>query len=214
MNHHAYLYEGSQESLKTLAEHARALFTFKKSNDPDVYVEQVEKFGIEDAQRLKERALLKTFSGRSLFVIGISSITTEAQQALLKLFEEPQEGVIFVLLLPHGMLIPTLHSRFLPYPQEIEKASRSSPQIKKFLASSYKERSAMIGELLEEDEGVKERTRKFLQGLEAALYIKFPKDKEVREGLEDIAKVRSYVADRSPSLKMLMEHLAATLPAL
>lgn len=211
--HHAYLYEGPLALLPALAKRAREGFGFTGEHNPDVSVRQWEKFGIDESRELAEVASLRSASGRQLFVLGVSSITTEAQQALLKLFEEPQKGAIFVLLAPYGSLLPTLRSRFLPYPEEIPLGERS-PEAAEFLASAYKKRSDMIVELLDEEEGARERVRSFLDALEAALYARVTSDPspDIRAGLADIAQFRGYLADKAPSLKMLLEHLAATLP--
>ncbi|MDE1925212.1 MAG: hypothetical protein KGH79_03455 [Patescibacteria group bacterium] len=222
MNHHAYIYEGPQELMDALVRDARELFGFKKEHDPDVRAEQWEKFGIDDAQQLKEMAQLKSASGRALYVLGIASITSEAQQALLKLFEEPQVGSVFVLLMPHGTLLPTLRSRLMQYPegklklsgQKLSAGSEAFAQsVVVFLKANSRERSAYIAALLKDEENQKERIRSFLKGLEVEL-SKYMQNKEAREGLEDIAKVRSYAADRSASLKMLLEHLAAMIPSI
>ena len=122
MEHHAYIYEGPQELFDALADNARELFQFYDGNDPDVRVEQWEKFGIDDAQELKIAGPTKSASGRAFFVLGISSITNEAQQALFKLFEEPQAGNVFVLFMPHGALLPTLRSRLMVYPKKTKIA--------------------------------------------------------------------------------------------
>ncbi len=211
--HHAYIYEGALATLPRLALHARKQFDFTDSHDPDVHVLEYEKFGIDDSRALRDMAALKSAAGRALFVIGVASATTESQQALLKLFEEPQKGTVFVLLAPQGSVIATLRSRFLPYPEKVGEDA-STKDIKKFLVLPYKARSAEITKLLKDEDGVRERVRGFLNGLESELYKHLPKDKGMRQGLEDIAKVRSYANDRSPSFKMLLEHLALTLPTL
>ena len=126
------------------------------------------------------------------------------------------------------MLLPTLRSRLIRYPERLKFDRQNSlvtpgetarglfeQQISTFLKANYKSRSTFITALLKDEEGAKERVRALLAGLEILLYAQLQKSqgkKEYREALEDIAKVRSYVADRSPSLKMLLEHLAATLP--
>jgi hypothetical protein len=69
----------------------------------------------------------------------------------------------------------------------------------------------MIAKMLKDEEGVRERVREFLNALEQDL-SKEIKDPRVREGLQDIAMARDYVRDRSPALKMLLEHLALCLP--
>jgi DNA polymerase III delta prime subunit len=231
--HHAYLYEGSQTVLQALARDARERFGFEGEHNPDVQIQTFEKFGIEEARELSSEGALRSISGRALYIIGVSQINSEAQQALLKLFEEPQKGVIYVLLAPHGSIIPTLRSRFLEY--QFESGARSpakflrrlapqptSPETScgTFLSLPQKSRSAEIAKILKDDEGVRERVREFLNGLEASLYSSLnvrprrSSTKEIIDALEDISKIRSYANDRSPSFKMLLEHLALSLPKL
>jgi hypothetical protein len=51
-----------------------------------------------------------------------------------------------------------------------------------------------------------------LNALESRLAPKLAESADVRKSLEDIAQFRNYVQDRAPSLKMILEHFAATLP--
>ena len=146
-------------------------------------------------------------------MVGVSSITTQAQQALLKLFEEPQEGLVFVVLLPHGTLLPTMRSRMMRYPSEVEGETPVS--VKKFLSVSGKARSDEITRLLKDDDGAKDRARELLLALEAELYALLRESnnkKELLAGLEEVQKVRDYLHDTAPSMKMLLEHLALVLP--
>jgi DNA polymerase III, delta subunit len=234
MQHHAYIYEGSQDLLEPLVADAKKEFNFEGDHNPDLHVLQFEKFLIEDAHELTRKAQLKSVSGRSLFVLGLASINTHAQQALLKLFEEPQQGITFVLLVPHGTLMPTLRSRLMQYPEThlpVGQKVLGSPvlglthrgpdhfarQAAEFLKASYKTRSGQIADLLKDEKNTKERVRSLLRAIERAVYNKFEASKgdpALRIALEDISKVRGYLADQSPSLKMLLEHLAATLPTL
>ena len=106
--------------------------------------------------------------------------------------------------------MPTITSRLLVYPESRQLAVQKDTRVADFLFASTKERSAQVALLLKDDEGVRERVRDFVNSIEAALHHK--QSKEARAGLEDVAKVRSYLNDQSPSLKMLLEHLAVTLP--
>ncbi|MBP7770591.1 MAG: hypothetical protein KA066_01615 [Candidatus Pacebacteria bacterium] len=211
--HHAYYIEGPLS----------AFDAYKEVVSP-FYAREYERFGIDEARELSAIASLKNYAD-GVFLLGIASLTSEAQQAMLKLFEEPQEGTQFVLMVPHGMLLPTLKSRMLEYPEKSvidEKNSLASraglrglfyQQARTFLSVSGKERSDVIAKLLKDDDGVRERVRDFVNALEAELYKKAGEPK-VRQGLEDIAMVRQYLGDRSPSLKMLLEHLAVALPTI
>lgn len=215
--HHAYLFEGSLNQLDVLAASAKKLFGFEAPHEgasPDVHIYEWEKLNIDEARELAAEASFKSVSGRALYVLGAGSISHDAQQALLKLFEEPQEGSVFILLTPPGMLIATLRSRFVEYPEKIDEAENESAPASKFLKSAYKERSAQVSALLKEEDGAKERVREFLNSLEKLLHTAHDKkpSPELREALSDIALVRDYLSDRSASMKMLLEHLAAVLP--
>lgn len=199
LTHHAYYIEGSVSN-----------FDVYKAQLQPFWARPYERFGIDEARECIALLSLKNFAAAT-FLIGASAITSEAQQALLKLLEEPQEGTTIVLLLPHGTLLPTVQSRMLPYPDTLEEEV-SSVFAKQFLKLSGKDRSDYITKLLKDDEGVKDRVRDFVNGLEAALSKSIGKDQKTRQALEDIAMVRDYLSDRSPSLKMLLEHLALALP--
>ena len=210
MQHHAYYAEGS---LSEFDAHKAALKPF--------WAAAFERFGIDESRELIALSSLKNFN-EAVFLIGAASITSEAQQALLKLFEEPQKGTTFVLLVPHGALLPTLKSRMLPYERQqtaqkkvLGSASPQpdhfSAQAATFLRSSGKERSDFIAKMLKDEEGTKERVRDFVNALEIELVKDIKKNRQV---LQDIAMVRDYVCDRAPSLKMLLEHLALSLPTI
>lgn len=217
--HHAYYIEGPLSGFDAYKEKIRPF-----------YARQYEKFGIDEARELQSVASLKNYK-ESIFLLGIASLTSEAQQAMLKLFEEPQEGTQFVLLVPHGTLLATLRSRMLEYPvteqQIVMQNSLARESLKgskretrglfagqsavEFLKLSGKDRSDFITKLLKDDDGQKEKVRDFINALEAELYAHIAEPK-ARQALGDIALVRGYLQDRSPSLKMLLEHLALALP--
>lgn len=199
MTHHAYVYEGSLGAFEEL----------KASLSPYL-AQKFDRFGVDDARELIARAALKPV-GQAVFLVAFSSTTSEAQQALLKLLEEPQSGVSFVFLVPYGTLLPTVRSRMMAWEKTDEYTQTSSRPALSFLRAAQKERSDMIAALLKDEEGLRERVRDLLDALEQEL-SKDMKDVSVREGLQDIAKVRDYLRDRSPSLKMLLEHLALSLP--
>ena len=85
-----------------------------------------------------------------------------------------------------------------------------------FLSWPYAKRSAWVTAFLKGDEdGVREKVRVFVDALEAELYKHLSANqKEVGPALADVAHFRGYLADRAPSIKMILEHFAATLPTL
>ncbi len=242
LTHHAYFIEGALNQFDALVHTLRESEGFAP-HDPGFAPQQFEKFGIDEARELIATASLKNTGGRTLFVLGVGSMTSEAQQALLKLFEEPQQGTQFVLLLPHGTLLPTLRSRMLDFkgqeeflkkivwprladgeivgvrgdPRTFSEGVLRAPNVQndatEFLASPYKKRSDWVAAFLKDEEDARERTRSFFTELEAALYPHIA-DATVRAALEDLMHLRQYLGDRAPSLKMILEHLAVTLPVI
>ncbi len=219
LSHHAYIYEGDVHRTGAIAEALRASERFD-AHDPNFVVRHYEKFGIDDARALSATASLRSSGGRTLFIIAIAGATTEAQQALLKLLEEPQQGVVFVLIMPHGMILPTLRSRCEELKIQDSRIknqdTESARNAKVFLALDYKERSAEVARIIKESADDRGLVRSFINTLEKELYVHMYKkdgaDPVIAEALRDIATLRTYLSDRSPSLKMILEHLAASLP--
>ena len=121
MQHHAYYIEGR---MSLFGAYKKRLYPF--------WAKEFERFGIDEARALIQLASLKNV-GKTIFFIAAASITHEAQQALLKLFEEPQQGTTFVFLVSHGALIATLRSRMLPYPPLESIEMPLTGQAEKFL---------------------------------------------------------------------------------
>ena len=137
--HHAYLYEGASSQFESLTASAKKIFGFSGPTEglrADIHIYVWEKMNIDEARELAAEASFKSVSGRALYVLSAGSISHDAQQALLKLFEEPQEGSVFVLLTPPGMLIATLRSRFVEYPEKLEEDEAAKSEANKFLKSS------------------------------------------------------------------------------
>jgi hypothetical protein len=114
--HHAYLLVGRPEDflpkLRLLLSERLGLVNLLAS--PDYIEESYSLFGIKDSHSLRQRQILSAFgqNGR-FFVLTIDSATIEAQNALLKTFEEPTKGThFFVILRSEDVFLPTLKSRF------------------------------------------------------------------------------------------------------
>jgi len=210
LSHHAYYIE---DALANAAAYVQLLRDSEQidAHDPACVVQHFDTFGIDEARALVGLSSLRNTEARTFYFISTASITSEAQQALLKLFEEPQVGTVFILMIPHGTLLPTLRSRLLAYPGRITPGA-STGAAKEFLLWPYIKRSEWIATLLKEEDDARERVRAFLGELEAELYTRVHENRDVRESLAEIAHFRQYLSDKAPSLKMILEHFAATLP--
>lgn len=101
-----------------LKEISNILDSFIQTNDishPDIlYIKAEENLGIAEARKIKEHFSLKPYSakGRMVIIEDSSTMTTEAQNALLKTLEELPETSLFVIgAKSENELLPTIISR-------------------------------------------------------------------------------------------------------
>ncbi|MFH1187178.1 MAG: hypothetical protein V1697_03340 [Candidatus Levyibacteriota bacterium] len=79
-----------------------------------IIIESEKKVGIGDIRKLQEKILLKPFKSKQKIAVlnAEKGITIEAQNALLKLLEEPPANTIIVLIVPNKeVVLATILSR-------------------------------------------------------------------------------------------------------
>ena len=235
--HHAYLIEGSSDEV------VPEILKFLKSlnvdtiGNPDFINIKLDSFKMEDARSLKSYLSEKSFSNKKnakkIFLISANSFLLEAQNSLLKIFEEPIHNTHFFIIMPDvNSLLKTFVSRFYFISTKSDLAIENKEALK-FLAISLNERIFFIKELLmeveEEDEkphsdpllqgegatdSARSKALKFLNSLESALHKKVSK-RHFDTGLfEHIFKVREFLRMPGSSTKMLMESVALATPIL
>ena len=165
---------------------------------------EFEKFGVSDAQRLVRDAHLRPAdSSQQLFVVRAQFITLEAQNALLKVFEEPPQSTKFLLIVPKDFIvIPTLLSRC-----EIVITNSSAAKnalFEAFLSASFAERLALIdGAQKKKDARWQREIKKGLIG-----YL------QTHTGhLKELEYAARLLLTRGASNKLLLEHAALTIPS-
>lgn len=208
--HSAHLIvESAPDASLILGQIAKA-FGVSISGNPDVFVFEGERMGIDEARALRERAQIRPMGKASIVLLSYRTLTTEAQNALLKLFEEPPERVIFFLVVPSlASVIPTLRSRLSPARGKVERKHSKKDAHAFLLSNSPAKRLEAVQHLIEEKD--KTGASALLISLEEELRAALP-DKKAAEALRDIERGRAYLFDRAPSIKLILEHLALTLP--
>ena len=145
-------------------------------------------------------------TGKKIFIVAFRAITVEAQNALLKVLEEPTEDSHFFLVVPRAeVLLPTVRSRVVVVSHQAGEADRpEEKEAKKFLKASVGERLAQIKVMLDEKD--KSKMVPFVQALERIL----AKDGLTKNAakLAEIVAVEQYLNDRGASMKLLLEHVA------
>jgi len=209
--HHAYFIEG--ERLAVLADIEAFLsdaFGIVRQGHPDVHYAEYESFGIDDGRSLQEMQIVRPIAGdRKIFIIATDSMTSEAQNSLLKVFEEPTAGThFFVISSSRRILLPTLRSRVIIVAHATSKEATLGEEARRFVTMSPKDRLAYVGNMIEgKDKGMAEG---FLIALVGELH---------GEGLENASSTRAaavkeilslipYLKDRAPSVKLILESVA------
>ena len=223
--HHAYLIEGAREKIIPEILDFFKNLGVKVSGNPDFCLINLDSFKVEDARNLKLLSTEKGFSvDKKIFIISANSFLLEAQNTLLKMFEEPIENTHFFLIVPDtDALLKTLVSRFYVIKtKSVVKDKIANDFIKMQLPARLNYIKELLVEEEDEESIVLDSTRskalKFLNMLEVSLHSKlgenFSDQSYLQVCLQQIFKVREYLRMPGSSIKTLMESVALVIPVL
>jgi DNA polymerase III delta prime subunit len=195
-------------------EHARVVFTEAPdqfSVDTEDTVEgtivRSEIIGIDEIRELSAEAHRRPregFTEKHIYLIGLK-ITSEAQQAALKILEEPPVGVTITLVLPSGTpLFDTVLSRVIV--SQLDEASKDEV-LTDWLSLSVAER------LIEIEQRIKKQDTVWMNSIKSALQKHVSSSTSMSgEILKEVDFALSHLLTRGASNKMLFEHIALALP--
>jgi len=198
MQHHANLLVGPIDwALQRLPK------AYSKESQ-DVRFLEYDAMTIAHARDLISEASLKPIEKeKRVFVIVTQTILHAAQNALLKLFEEPNEHTSFYLILPReDILLPTLKSRLNVL--EVCSVSSDTADFDEFLKEKYSERLKLIETKLKDEDKV------WVSNIVSGLEIHSSKSKDAKL-IESTLMVSRYINIKGSSKKMLLEHIALSL---
>jgi hypothetical protein len=220
--HHAYLLEGDKEALRMgLFEFIEKDLKHQTQGNPNFWFGEFDAFTIDDARALKELQMNKVDSDeKKIFVITFNYVTREAQNGMLKIFEEPTENTHFFVVVPSiATILPTLLSRVIHINNFSESGVKNPMELlaDKFVKGSRSEKGNIVKELLAQitdEERSKFAAAEFVDHLQkkisSLIDLHNTKEKDIQV-LESLFKSRDYLNDRSASAKMILEHLALTI---
>lgn len=224
--HHAYLIEGSREEiLPQVLEYLQNIGINTVGNSDFVHI-NLDSFKIEDARNLKSFGGQKSYSStKKIFIVSVNNFLLEAQNSLLKMFEEPISDTHFFIILPDvNVLLDTFISRFYLIKSD-KKINQDFKKALEFIKMPLKNRIDFIKELLaEEDEygdeegenlsldSTRSKAIKFLNSLETILHKEFLKNTPSVNYFEQIFKVREFLRMPGSSTKSLLESVAIAIP--
>ncbi len=219
--HHAYLIEGSREIILPEVLTFLEDIDFKISSNPDFYNVFIDTFKVKDAEDIKSLSNQKIFEEgekfKKIFIISTNNFLLEAQNSLLKIFEEPNKNTHFFIIVPDvSIFIPTIVSRF----RVIYTKDKNTEYIKiaeSFIEMKLSARIEFIKDFVKEkDEEVLEdstraKANRFLDALENVLHKK-NLSKTNPEIFDHIFNVRQFLRQPGSSTKMLLESVALVVP--
>lgn len=201
LNHHAYLCQMETLPVNCVGIIPKDLAIFEREDLVH------ENFGIDEVRKLTEKAYLTPNQGEfRLITITFKGVTVEAQQALLKLTEEPPKTTKLFFITGKGVnFLPTLLSRFSIL--EIEETVTKNNTWIEFIELSLMEKMNLIAKKMEAKDqdwllGVR-------SGLGALIQEKL-KNLTAKEG-QALYFIFQNLGQRGAANKMLLEEMTLTL---
>jgi len=200
--HHAYFLVGNGEVVKKLFKFFESE-KIKTSGNPDFLHIHFKTLTVENAEYIRQSQERKSFDDtKKIFIIEADFITEEAQNALLKVFEEPTAGTHFFIISPQDILLPTLRSRMQVIQGETSRRSLTDSILKLKL----KDRLVKIKEMTDDEDKSKQDAIAFLNDIETELYAK--KEWKALKICED---ARQALYDRGAPVKMILEQVVLSV---
>jgi DNA polymerase III delta prime subunit len=182
---------------------------FKTQANPDFLLIENESFGIDDARNFEKWVIGKPLlGGLKVSIMIIKSITHEAQNALLKVLEEPPFGTyIFINIESLGGLLPTFLSRVRIL--DAPKNNAENNNAHKFLNSKIKEKLSLVQTLSKKNPSAdgKNEMKELIKNLEKIAY----RNNFKHQNLKDILTAKIFASTRGSSPKMLLEWLSCVI---
>lgn len=212
--HHANVVVGNGDCRDFVFSILEKDLNFKTAANPDFSLVENESFGIDDARGLERWAIGKPIANEvKVSLIITKSITREAQNALLKVLEEPPLGTyIFINLENLGGILPTFLSRvrILNVSQDHKFKNTNTH---KFLNSKIKDRLSVVQSLSKKED--KKDIKELIKNLEAVAYESYSKniadDISKAKAMKNILTAKIFASTRGSSPKMLIEWLSCVL---
>lgn len=225
MRHHAYFIVGDvEEGIVTASAWVKKELHMDVAGNPDVTILRYGLFSVEEARTFQDAVMRAPVQGTTkVIIVSATRFFYQAQNALLKTFEEPPPGTYLILILPaEGVLLPTLRSRLVSLQGASSKESERVASAQTFLNESKEGREKFISKLLDrtksDNDDEKARARHeataLLEGLMRLAYRKEQEtpSAELRAFLSDLDRFMPMMHDTSTPLKLIFEHILLTIP--
>lgn len=207
--HHAYLLVGDRASSKSfLTDFLSDRLNISILGNSDVRIISVDSLSIDFVRDIKVSEEFKAFGDKKkIFIIETDFITEEAQNALLKIFEEPTKDTHFFVSISQDIILPTLRSRM-----QIINIKDLSQKSTKTLPTSILDRMKKVKSIVDDisDENqTKQSAIDFINNIEVDLY-KSGVEKNYK-ALVLCEQARKSLYDRGAPIKIILESLVLSI---
>ena len=193
-------------------------FCFKNKVDKfDIsFIESEKAVGIAQVRDFQKRIFLKPFKSKQKAVIlsTQNGITTESQNALLKVLEEPPENTFIILLCESSEgFLPTIISRCKIIALDKENSVINLKEYENILLSLKNKRVGERLSLAQDNSKDKEVALQFIEGLILAseVLLRNSKDKELVQTIQLMQKTYTGIKTTNSNLRLAMENLVLNL---
>jgi hypothetical protein len=215
---HAYLVIGGDSSVLDLKNYLDQRFGegYTSSANPDFSLKMFETWGVDESRALKEFSANRPVAWpakTSIIVPG--TITSQAQNSLLKTLEEPTPDTHFFILAKNlGEYLPTVISRCQVVRLEPSVFSEELiGQVEEFLVADIYRRYEINKEIVakqEDDINIGVDWLNCLFGVYWNKYSDRPNEKII-SGAGMISNAIFYAGSRGSSLRLILDHLAGVV---
>jgi hypothetical protein len=189
-------------------------------SNPDFWSVRKATFGIDDARAVRELSSKKSFGGRGrVFLIQSDVVTEEANNALLKTFEEPQGACFFFFVSQNRSgILPTLRSRMaiIDFSASRTLSSEKEKEAADFFRLDSETRLEKTARFLYDDSDGKKNSfaLEFVESLEwvASRGFSAMPAKDAVFIVEEIERAKRLLSGTGAAQKMIIEHLCLVLP--
>lgn len=201
--HHANLLVGGQAEAESYVRSLCDSLGIELKNNPDFFAFCMSTFGIDEARELRLMATRKALTQKKFFFLTPMRLTLEAQNALLKTFEDPFPNTHFFLVArDETLILPTLRSRM-----QIVRVSKNSisksTDAAQFLLLPFKNRLLFAKEFVGEEKNLSS----FLDDL----LLLLRKRGGTSSLLENVYNFRHFSDDIAVAPRLIIEHLSLVL---
>lgn len=217
---HAYLVvAGKEEGERS----ARAFIEKQIGKETEILPLSFGLLSVEEARKLQELVYRTSTKGEArAFIISTARFFYDAQNALLKVFEEPPRNTTLILVVEsEGVPLPTLRSRLVPLPV-VGTKDIETPLATEFLKGGVEARKKFIEKILTDAKSDKQevkgearaRALTFAKELSRAVYTAREKNAlpELTALLSDLDHFIPILHESSAPLKPILEHISLVTP--